>query len=91
MVARVNSSLQRPRKWSLNWFMPAGREEHRGVPARHQHVAGAADAAFGLEEGQVFFAEFVGFHGFMVVGGDSPVADQGHGNQVDYHIRQVVQ
>src|SRR5271169_6811971 len=24
LVARVKSSLQRPRKWSLNWFMPAG-------------------------------------------------------------------
>ena len=24
VVARVNSSLQRPKKWSLNWFMPAG-------------------------------------------------------------------
>src|SRR6476660_7079056 len=24
VVARVNSSLTLPRKWSLNWFMPAG-------------------------------------------------------------------
>ena len=40
------------------------REQHRGVPAGHQHVAGPADAALGLEEGQVFFAEFVGFHAF---------------------------
>src|SRR5262245_47192381 len=24
VVARVNSSLHLPRKWSLNWFMPAG-------------------------------------------------------------------
>ena len=39
-----------------------GREQHRGVPARHQHVAGPADAALGLEEGEIFFAEFVGFH-----------------------------
>ena len=38
------------------------REQHRGVPARHQHVAGAADAALGLEERQIFFAKFVGFH-----------------------------
>ena len=42
------------------------REQHRGVPAGHQHVAGPADAALGLEEGQVFFAEFVGFHGYSV-------------------------
>ena len=40
-----------------------GREEHRGVPAGHEHVAGPADAAFGLEEGQVLFAQFVAFHG----------------------------
>ena len=39
-----------------------GREQHGGIPARHQHVAGPADAAFGLEEGQIFFADFVGFH-----------------------------
>ncbi len=39
-----------------------GREQHRGVPTRHQHVAGPADAAFGFEKGQVFFPEFVGFH-----------------------------
>ena len=32
------------------------REQHRGVPAGHQHVAGPADAALGLEEGQIFFA-----------------------------------
>ena len=45
-----------------------GREQHRGIPARHQHVAGPADAAFGLEEGEVLFAEFVGFHGLTVAG-----------------------
>ncbi len=31
-----------------------GREQHRRVPAGHQHVAGAADAALGLEKGQIF-------------------------------------
>ena len=40
-----------------------GREEHRGVPAGDQHVAGPADTPLGLEEGQILFAEFVGFHG----------------------------
>jgi hypothetical protein len=44
-----------------------GRKEHRGVPSRHQHVAGPACAALGLEEGQIFFAEFVGFHNSRVV------------------------
>ena len=32
------------------------REQHRGVPPRHQHVAGPADAALGLEKGQILFA-----------------------------------
>ena len=30
VVARVKSSLQRPRKWSLNWFMPAGVNSTEG-------------------------------------------------------------
>ena len=37
-----------------------GREEHGGVPGGDEHVAGAAAVPFGLEEGQVLFAEFVG-------------------------------
>ena len=42
----------------------AGRgEEHGGVPAGDQHVAGPPDAALRLEEGQVFFPQFIGFHG----------------------------
>ena len=45
------------------------REQHRGVPAGDQHVAGPADASLGLEEGQVFFAEFVGFHRFGIFTG----------------------
>ena len=42
-------------------------EQDRGVPARHKHVAGPADAALRLEEGQIFLAEFVGFHGRAVI------------------------
>ena len=42
------------------------REQHRGIPARHQHVAGPADAALGLEERQILFAQFVGFHDRVV-------------------------
>ena len=38
------------------------REQHRGIPAGHQHVARPADAALGLEKGQIFFTQFVGFH-----------------------------
>ena len=33
-----------------------GREQHRGIPARHQHVARPPRAALRLEEGEVFFA-----------------------------------
>ena len=40
-----------------------GREQHRGVPGRHEHVGGAAGVPLGLEEFKVFFAEFVGLHG----------------------------
>src|SRR5687767_5206144 len=30
VVARVNSSLHLPKKWSLNWFMPAGVNSTEG-------------------------------------------------------------
>ncbi len=40
-------------------------EQHRGIPAGHQHVAGPADATFGLEKGEILFAQFVGFHSGM--------------------------
>ena len=39
------------------------REQHGRVPAGHQHVAGPADTAFRFEERQVFFPQFVAFHG----------------------------
>ena len=38
-------------------------EQHRGVPAGDQHVAGPPDAALRLEEGQIFFPQFIRFHG----------------------------
>ena len=41
------------------------REQHGRVPAGHQHVAGPANATFGLEERQVFFPQFVAFHGII--------------------------
>ena len=31
-------------------------EQHRRIPGRHQHIAGAAGAAFGFKELEVFFA-----------------------------------
>ena len=68
----------------------AGRgEQHRGVPARHQHVAGPADAALGLEEGQVFFAEFVGFHGsaYRVAGGLAVAVQWCSEIESTHHIR----
>ena len=49
------------------------REQHRRIPARHEHVAGPARVALRLEEGQIFFAEFVGFHESLAM--DNPSAD----------------
>jgi len=43
-----------------------GREEDGRVPSGDEYVARAADTALGLEEGQVFFAEFVGFHRLVI-------------------------
>ena len=39
------------------------REQHRRIPAGDQDVARAAGAALRLEEGQILFSQFVGFHG----------------------------
>ena len=39
------------------------REQDGGIPARDEHVAGAAHAAFGLEKFEILFADFVGLHG----------------------------
>ena len=39
-----------------------GREEHRRIPARNEHVAGAADTALRLEESEIGFAEVIGLH-----------------------------
>ena len=65
-VARAETFLTRRRagelqlaatkKMVLELVHARGGEQHRGVPAGHQHVAGPADAALGLEEGEVFFA-----------------------------------
>jgi len=41
---------------------PRGSEQNRWIPSRNEHVAGLADATFGLKERQVFFAQFVSFH-----------------------------
>ena len=42
VVARVNSSLHRAEEVVLELVHAGRREQHRGVPARHQHVARAA-------------------------------------------------
>ena len=55
--------LDLAQKVVLELVHPGGREQHRGIPSRDQHVAGLAAMALGLEERQVSFAEFVGFHG----------------------------
>ena len=41
------------------------REQNRRIPAGDQHVAGAAGVPLGLKKGQIFFTQFVGFHGFF--------------------------
>ena len=38
------------------------REQHRGIPAGHEDVAGAADAALRFEERQIGFPQFIGLH-----------------------------
>ena len=50
-------------KMILELIHAGRREQHRGIPPRHEHIAGPAHAAFGFKEGQIFFANFVGFHG----------------------------
>ena len=49
-------------KMILELVHAGGREEHRGIPAGHEHVAGAANAALRLEERQVCLAKIVGLH-----------------------------
>jgi hypothetical protein len=40
-----------------------GREKHRRIPGRNQHVARLADVSLGLEKGEILLPEFVGLHG----------------------------
>ena len=62
VVARVNSSFTLPRKWSLNWFMPAGVNSTEGSQRGTSTSLGRRTYALRLEEGQILFAKFVGFH-----------------------------
>ena len=64
VVARVNSSLHFPRKWSLNWFMPAGVNSTDGSQRGTSTSLGLRTQPLDLEELQVLFAYFVGFHRF---------------------------
>ena len=47
----------------LELIHAGGREQYRWIPSGHQNITGATRAAFRFKEGQVFFAEFVSFHG----------------------------
>jgi len=38
-------------------------EQDRGIVLWYEHVTGATHAAFGFKERQIFFTQFVGFHG----------------------------
>ena len=60
LVARVKSSFTLPRKWSLNWFMPAGVNSTDGSQVGTSTSLGQRLVALGLEECQVLFAQFVG-------------------------------
>ncbi len=62
VVARVKVSLTLPRKWSLNWFMPAGVNSTDGSQVGTSTSLALAAVALGFKERQVSFAEFVGFH-----------------------------
>jgi hypothetical protein len=54
--------LALPQEVILELVHARRREQHRRIPAGHEHVARAADAALRLEEGEVGFAKFVGLH-----------------------------
>ena len=63
VVARVNSSFTLPRKWSLNWFMPAGVNSTDGSHVGTSTSLGQRLVPLGLEKRQILFAKFVGLHG----------------------------
>jgi hypothetical protein len=46
-----------------------GREQHGGVPPRHEHVASFANVPFRFKERQVAVANFVGFHAVSIAEG----------------------
>ena len=56
--------LATPEEMVLELVHSRGSEKDRGVPTRHQHVARPADAPLGGEKGQVFFPQFIRFHGY---------------------------
>ena len=62
------------------------REQDRGIPRWNQHIAGTTGVTFGLEEGQVFFAEFVSFHESSSLVGRKkvPVNSEHHINCADF-------
>ena len=51
-----------------------GSEQHRRVPAWHQHVTRAADAALRFKKCQIGFAEIVGLH--VAIGSQEKVPDK---------------
>ena len=66
-----------PQKLILELIHPRRREEHRLVVTWNEHIARPADAAFGLEKGEILFAEFVSFHGLL--GRKRKVGNSGRG------------
>ena len=64
LAARGAGELQfhLAQKVVLELVHPRRREQHAGIPRRHQHVAGDAAMALRFKEGEILFAEFVGVH-----------------------------
>ena len=54
--------LADPQELVLELVHPGGGEQHGGVPAGNEYITGLANTPLGFKEGQVLFAQFVGFH-----------------------------
>jgi hypothetical protein len=55
--------LDLPQEVVLELVHSRRREQHAGIPRRHEHIARHAAMPFGDKEFEVLFAKFVSFHG----------------------------
>ena len=63
VVARVKSSLHHAHELVLELVHAGRREQHRRIQRGTSTSLGRRMQPLRLEEGQIFFAQFVGFHG----------------------------